>query len=103
MIQRYIINKPSATVTVDGAVEGQAIAVEWCKSEDVAELEARYAKLDKYCLALFYAVCGLTCTDMTEEERADALRDANEAKSRFADDSDFWFIVDLNDDGGGDK
>ena len=75
----------------------------YCRDEDVAELEAKYAKLDKYCLAFFYAVCGLTCTDMTEEERADALRDANEAKSRFADDPDFWFSVDLNDDGGGDK
>ena len=102
MIQRYIINKPSATVTVDGVAEGQAIAVEWCKSEDVAKLEAKYAKLDKHCLALFYAVCELTRQDMTTEERIEALQDANDAKSRFADDPDFWHIVDL-DDNDGDK
>lgn len=74
----------------------------YCRDEDVAELEAKYAKLNKHCLALFYAVCGLTCQDMTPEERIEALQDANDAKSRFADDPDFWHIVDLDDNDVGD-
>ena len=45
MIQRYIINKPSAIVTVDGIAEGKAIAIKWCKSEDVGTLEVDYQKL----------------------------------------------------------
>ena len=101
MIQRYVIHNTSATVTVDGQKLGPATAVGWCTDEDVTELEAKYAKLNKHCLALFYAVCGLTCQNLTEEERADALRDANEVALRFADDPDFWHIVDLDDNDGG--
>lgn len=101
MIQRYFIQAGHYQVRVDGVqVDGDVL---WCKSEDVAELEAKYAKLNQHCLDLFYAVCGLTCQGMTEEERADALRDANEAKSRFGDDVEFWHIVNLDDNDGGEE
>lgn len=45
MIQRYIINKPSATVTIDGVAEGQAITSFWCTSDDVSDLEFNHRKL----------------------------------------------------------
>jgi hypothetical protein len=89
MIQRYVIHNTSATVTVDGQKLGPATAVGWCTDEDVTELEAKYAKLNKHCLALFYAVCELTRQDMTTEERVEALQQATEAMCRYADDPDF--------------
>jgi len=45
MIQRYIINKPSATVTIDGVEQGQAIESLWCTSDDVMDLEFNHRKL----------------------------------------------------------
>lgn len=45
MIQRYIINKPSATVTINGVAQGQAITSFWCTSDDVLELEFNHRKL----------------------------------------------------------
>lgn len=96
MIQRYIINKPSATVTVDGAAEGQAIAVQWCKSEDVAELETKYDMLDKHCFSLFHAVCDLTSPSI-KESRHDIMKRANEAAMQYICDPVFWLPSETND------
>jgi hypothetical protein len=99
MIQRYIINKPSATVTVDGAVEGQAIAVEWCKSEDVAELEAnhaeleaKYKKLGEYCYQLYNAAGDLTRLYI-EIEPEELKEQAKQVLRNFEKDPIFWEII----------
>lgn len=96
MIQRYFIQANDYQIRVDGELVGNVF---WCKSEDVDELEDKYAKLEaknkkleEYFCQLYYAAADLT-NPYIEREQEELKEQVKDTLRNFEKDPLFWEII----------